>query len=286
MENHVTDAQPDSTAPARQKARFDWGTGTALVTTPSGTSDETSAVPEIVVAPRVLTTPTPAAKVEPKWRSNVRDRAAIVTRFQVPLREMLARDANEGDTRLIVTDVLTEILGYDKFADLTTEFMTRGEFADYGLRIDGKLTAFVEVKRIGLKLSPKHLLQVERYSAQEGIEWAILTNGIDWKVWHLSAGLPVHVDLVLEFSLLSDDVKALIDSLIYVAKESLRRNELIETWERLAATTPAILLDVLFSETVIVEIRRELKRQTGRYLAVEDIAQIVRNGVIDPKLLA
>lgn len=52
-----------------------------------------------------------------------------------------------GDTRLLVTDMLCYGLGYDKFDDLTTEFAVRGEFADYGVRIDKQLVAFIEVKR-------------------------------------------------------------------------------------------------------------------------------------------
>ena len=33
--------------------------------------------------------------------------------FSKPLTELVARDANEGDTRLLVTDFLCEGLGYD-----------------------------------------------------------------------------------------------------------------------------------------------------------------------------
>jgi hypothetical protein len=38
--------------------------------------------------------------------------------------------ARQGDTRLLITDFLCEALGFDKFADLTTEYMVKGEFAD------------------------------------------------------------------------------------------------------------------------------------------------------------
>jgi hypothetical protein len=35
--------------------------------------------------------------------------------------DLIARNANEGDTRLLVTDFLCDGLGYDKYEDLTTE---------------------------------------------------------------------------------------------------------------------------------------------------------------------
>lgn len=68
---------------------------------------------------------------------------------------LTSRDANEGDTRLLVTDFLCDALGFDKYADLTTEYQVKGEFADYGVRIDRELIAFIEVKRVATKLAPK-----------------------------------------------------------------------------------------------------------------------------------
>jgi hypothetical protein len=59
-----------------------------------------------------------------------------IRRYSKPLADLVARDANEGDTRLLVTDFLCDGLGFDKYADLTTEYQVKGEFADYGLRID------------------------------------------------------------------------------------------------------------------------------------------------------
>ena len=70
-----------------------------------------------------------------------------------------------------------DALGFDKYADLTTEYQVKGEFADYGVRIDRELIAFIEVKRVATKLAPKHLRQVEMYAVNEGVEWVLLTNG-------------------------------------------------------------------------------------------------------------
>jgi Type I restriction enzyme R protein N terminus (HSDR_N) len=128
----------------------------------------------------------------PKWEADARDRVrAAVRRFARPLADLVARDANEGDTRLLVTDFLCDGLGYDKYEDLTTEYQVKGEFADYGVRIAKQLVAFIEVKRAATKLGAKHLRQVEMYAVNEGVEWMILTNGQVWQGWHLTAGLPV-----------------------------------------------------------------------------------------------
>ncbi|HEY0069581.1 MAG TPA: type I restriction enzyme HsdR N-terminal domain-containing protein, partial [Chloroflexia bacterium] len=145
----------------------------------------------------------PVGRTMPKWEQEVRERLKkAIARYSKPLADMVQRDANEGDTRLLVTDFLCEALGFDKYSDMTTEYLVKGEFADYGLRIDKQLVAFVEVKRATTKLDAKHLRQVEMYAVNEGVEWCILTNGQQWKVYHITGGLPIIIDLALDVNLL------------------------------------------------------------------------------------
>src|SRR6476620_11942086 len=156
----------------------------------------------------------------PKWESDARDRLRIsIRRFNKPLADMIQRDANEGDTRLLVTDFLCDALGFDKFEHLTTEYLVKGEFADYGIRLDKQLVAFLEVKRVTTKLGVKHLRQVEMYAVNEGVEWIILTNGNEWQVYHLTGGLPVTIDLVMTVSLLDESpLSEKVNQLYYLTR--------------------------------------------------------------------
>jgi hypothetical protein len=64
---------------------------------------------------------------KPKWEVQARERLkAAVRRYSRPLSDMADRDANEGDTRLLVTDFLCDGLGYDKYEDLSTEYQVKG----------------------------------------------------------------------------------------------------------------------------------------------------------------
>ncbi len=174
----------------------------------------------------------PASRAGPKWEAEARDRLrAGLRRFSKPLADLAARDANEGDTRLLVTDFLCDALGFDKYADLTTEYQVKGEFADYGVRIDRELIAFIEVKRIATKLAPKHLRQVEMYAVNEGVEWVLLTNGAVWQVYHLTGGLPVVIDLALDVNLLGEQSAGqTVNQLFYLTRESLKRRHVsVET---------------------------------------------------------
>lgn len=172
------------------------------------------------------TKPVKAPRGAPKWESDTRDRLrTAVKRYSKPLADLVARDANEGDTRLLVTDFLCDALGYDKYEDLTTEYQVKGEFADYGVRVDKQLVAFIEVKRCTTRLGEKHLRQVQSYAVNEGVEWVWLTNGQNWQVWHITGGLPIVMDLAMDVDLLADGPpQAKIDQLFYLTRESYRRH--------------------------------------------------------------
>ncbi len=244
---------------------------------------ETPIVPpeEIVKAIKTL------KSAAPKWEAIGRERVkAAARRFHTPLTDLVKRDANEGDTRLLVTDFLCECLGFDKYEDLTTEYQVKWEYADYGIRIDKQLAAFIEVKRCTQKLGPKHLRQVQTYAVNEGVEWMILTNGQVWQVWHLTGGLPVVMDLVLEVDLLGNESFAhKCDLLFHLSKEAIKRRLLDELWKVRAATSPKSIASILTSDSVIEAVRKELRRQTDYNSKNGEIKNALEREVIRPELL-
>jgi predicted type IV restriction endonuclease len=243
----------------------------------------------------VLPDKVPAAKSSgaeprslPKWEAAARERArTAVRKFARPLADLVERDANEGDTRLLVTDFLCEGLGFDKYEDLTTEYQVKGEFADYGVRIDRQMVAFIEVKRCTQKLGIRQLRQVQMYAVNEGVEWMILTNGQVWQVWHLTGGLPVVVDLALEIDLLSEVTStAKANALFHLSKEAIKRRLLDELWKAKAATAPRSLAAVLVSEPVLEAVRKEVRRRTTYNSDVREIEKIIRADVVRVELQA
>jgi len=232
--------------------------------------------------------PAPKAdKAMPKWESDTRERVkAAVKKFQKPLADLVARDANEGDTRLLVTDILCDGLGYDKYEDLTTEYQVKVDFADYGVRVDKQLVAFIEVKRCTQTLNQKHLHQVQSYAVNEGVEWMILTNGRVWQVWHMSPGMPVQMDKVIDIDLLSDDfVAKKVDAMFYLSREAFKKHQIDEMWKRAAATSPKSLAKVVLSDKIVDEIAKELRRQTGHRADPKALAETLRTQVIDSSAL-
>ena len=228
--------------------------------------------------------PKPSAAT-PKWETVARERMrAAIKKFSRPLADLVARDANEGDTRLLVTDMLCEGFGFDKYAELTTEYRVKGEFADYGIRLDKDLIAFLEVKRVATKLAAKHLRQVETYAVNEGVEWVILTSGVVWQVYHITGGLPIVVDLALEVDLFGDDTLAQkANQLYYLTKESLKRRQIDALWQAKRATSPKSFAKVLCSDSVVTAIRKELRRTTGQSVTDEEIVRLLDETVLRPE---
>lgn len=203
----------------------------------------------------------------PKWESAAKDRIKSgLTKVAKPIEGLRSRDAVEADTRLLVTDVLCDLLGYDKYEDLTAEYQVKGEFADYGVRIEKQLVAFVEIKRVSQKLNATHLRQVENYALKNGVSWAILTNAQHWQVYHVEAvtGEQSELALVVEVDLLDAAVRAneKVERLFLFSREGIQRGRLDNFWREKFATSSKALRPILLSDPVIAEIRKELWRST------------------------
>ncbi len=62
---------------------------------------------------------------------------AGIKRFQPIIASAKARDLNESDTVFIVTDMLSEVFGYDKYSEITSETAIRGTWCDLAIKLDG-----------------------------------------------------------------------------------------------------------------------------------------------------
>jgi hypothetical protein len=241
---------------------------------------------EAPLTPAPIAAPAIERPTTPKWETDARERVkAGIRKFSKPLADFVARDVNEADTRLLITDFLCEVLGYDKYSDVTAEFAIKGDFADYGLRIDKQLVALIEAKRATTKLSPKHLRQVVDYGVREGVDWLILTNGGHWQVYHLGRVVPIVVDLATEVDLLgTDQPSKKADRLFPITRDGMKHGVMDEVWKAKRATTPKAIARVLIAPAVVTAVRKELRRQTEYSATDEEILGLVR-ATISPECL-
>src|SRR5215210_7423482 len=137
----------------------------------------------------------------PQVASRVANRlSAGIKRFQPILASAKSRDVNESDTVIIVTDMLSEVFGYDKYSEITSECSIRGTWCDLAIKIDGAFEYLIEVKAIGLDLKDSYTKQAVDYSANQGTDWVILTNAEIWRVYRVTFAKPIVHELVLEIN--------------------------------------------------------------------------------------
>jgi predicted type IV restriction endonuclease len=216
----------------------------------------------------------------PKWEQTARLRvAAGLKKLAKPTVMLKEKDAVEADTRHLVTDILCDVLGFDKYENLTAEFAVKGDFADYGIRIDKQLQAFIEVKRISQKLSASHLRQVESYALKEGVQWAILTNAQVWQAYHVMPvkGQQSEVTLIFEVDILDETVKSSLktDLMFLISIEGLSKGRLAEYLSAQNAISPKTLKPILLSNDVLATVRKEIKRKTKHNIDPKELKSAV-----------
>ncbi|MCG2796825.1 MAG: type I restriction enzyme HsdR N-terminal domain-containing protein [Actinomycetia bacterium] len=198
-------------------------------------------------------------KVPAKVQARV---TAALKRFQPVLSSALARDVNESDTAAIVTDILAEIFGYDKYHEVTSEHQIRSTYCDLAIDIEGRVRLLLECKAIGLDLKEKHVRQAVNYAANQGVDWVVLTNAINWQVYKIDFAKPVKEELVLELNMLELNPRAAgtVEDLFLLTREGLMKSALPDYYVQKQATSRFVLGAIVLSDPVVTIVRRELKR--------------------------
>jgi len=193
----------------------------------------------------------------------VSDRLSKETRkFQRVLKTAKDRDVNESDTVVIVTDMLANVFGFDKYTEITSEYAIRGTFCDLAVKVDGKVKYLIEVKAIGLNLSESHLRQAVGYGAQHGIQWVILTNGVNWEIYRIKFEKPLGHDLLTEFNILDLSARKREDQeiLYLLCKEGLSKAVIEDFHEHVRSVNKFVISAILQTEASLNLVRRELRR--------------------------
>lgn len=221
------------------------------------------------------------AKVTDRMKSSLK-------RFQTVLKKAKARDINESDTVLIITDMLEQIFGYDKYTEITSEHAIRNTFCDLAVNTDGDLAFLIEVKAIGLDLKENHIKQAVDYAANQGTDWVVLTNGIEWHIYKVIFGKPISAELVEKFDMLelSNKNKDHLGILGLLAKESQKKGHLEEHHSIKQIMNKHTLGAILCSDPVLKVIKRELKRISSDVKVSEcEIQEMLEHEVIKREVL-
>ncbi len=210
------------------------------------------------------------------------------SRFQRILRKASDSDVNEADTVIIISDMLSDVFGFDKYTEVTREYAIRNTYCDLAVKVDDDIKYLIEVKSISIDLKENHLRQAVDYGAHEGIQWVVLTNGLIWQVYSIVLKKTVEYEKVFELDFLNINARKSQDQglLFLLAKEGLRKDVIADYHERIQSLNRNVISAIILSEPSLSLIRRELRRLTpGLRVELPEIESILRNETLKRNIL-
>lgn len=208
---------------------------------------------------------------------------AGLKKYQPIVRKLAERDISEADTVTVIKDMLTDIFGYDKYAELTSEQQIRGTFCDLAIRVEGKVHYLAEVKSAGTTLNENHLRQAVNYGAHQGIEWVLLTNGIIWKVFRIKFGQPIDWEEVYQFDMGALSTRSHDDlaKLYMLCRESISTDALQAFHKQAQILNRYVIAELLQGDAAVGAIRKELRRLfDGLKVTDDELRVFLTNDVV------
>lgn len=216
------------------------------------------------------------AKVENRLISGLKKFQSIVSSARV-------KDINESDTVVIITDMLSELFGYDKYTEITSEQAVKKTFCDLAIKVDGKVKLIIEVKSAGIDLKADHIRQAVDYGSNSGVDWIVLTNASNWKVFKIIFGKPVGHELIYEFDFTSLNIKKSTDKelLFNLCKESLNKSGLENFYIQKQTFSKFFIGQLLLTDSLLDSIKKTLRRVSPDIkVSNEEIKELLENEVL------
>ena len=193
----------------------------------------------------------------------------VINRLPSPLKafskialNQRSRDVAEADTVTLVKDIMADCFGYDKYSELTSEHQVRGTFCDLAIKIEGRIQFLVEVKGAGTQLNESHIAQAVNYGANEGIEWVVLTNSIEWKLYRIKFTQPLSREEVTSFSLPEVNLRSEDDlrRVFLLCREGLSAGAMDTFHKNAQILNRYTIAELLKSDSVASIVRREFRK--------------------------
>jgi hypothetical protein len=210
-------------------------------------------------------------------------------KYQGIISQIKKKDANESDTVTVITDILQDIFGYDKYSDITSEYAIRGTYCDLAILDDHKKISFlIEVKAVSVALNDNHIKQALDYGANAGVNWVLLTNAETWMLYKIKFGQPIDKELVSEFSLLTINPKSEkeLETLFVISKDGQEKTAIEDFYSSIQVKNKFIIGCLLNSPDVYALIRKTMKKLFDDVkISDQEIADIMANDIIKREII-
>jgi len=216
-----------------------------------------------------------------------------LTKFSTVVNNLHLRgkSSSEDDARIILNDMLSDVLGYDKYNELRTEMRKGNGRYDYVVKLqDGpnskkkdRFDFVVEAKAAHVTLSQAHINQTLTYCAMSGIDYFILTNAVNWQLYKVKhSKKSPEAKLIHEVNFLTNkNIDSLTEEFYLFSKHAYLSGD----WDHVASVAGATKVEdvvaVLLSDKVVSYITKEVaKASNGIKISEELIMDILENQIV------
>ena len=227
------------------------------------------------------------AKIPHKIQERIK---AALRRFKPLLKAARERDAGRADTAMLALDLLSELFGYDRYSEITSELDNKESVFDFSIQTEGQPRMLVRVSPIGMAPDDRYLLATAQYAQMNGVDWIIMTNGIAWQVHHVEdvgANAP-ETPVVLAFDLLQMQPgrEAHLGTIHLLTREGHEKAGLSHFKLRLEMTNRHYLGAMVLSDAVVASVRRELQKlNPDLRVTPAELRENLAKGVLRPDIV-
>lgn len=226
-------------------------------------------------------------KISAKFAKRVTEQ---VKKYKVILKQLRKNQVNEANTVKVINDILADVLGYDKYEEITSEYLERGTFCDLAIkRSNDKAYMMIEVKGVTVDLKERHVMQVMGYATGHGAKWMILTNGINWQVYSVKYTKPIDKELVFEFNFLELNTKEQkqLEMLFAISKDGQEDSAIDELYSNNRVKNKYIIAGLIDSVEVHKLIKKLVRVYFGNSVKIteDEIAMFIRADIFRHEIM-
>lgn len=184
---------------------------------------------------------------------------------------------DEQNTRRKLIEPLVELLGWDMLSsevelEYSVQMGVGTKKVDYALMLEGTPVVFIEAKGVDTSISDSHRSQLKSYMRQTGVDWGLLTNGIQLELVKRKKDRDRPDEVTLgAFSL--QELPDNVHFLQALSKESIETGEAERIAENIEATQLAATQLRENKEPIANQITQVVTEEIG-----ESVSQTVEDG--------
>lgn len=215
----------------------------------------------------------------------------------IPIFSNLAakgKATSEDDARIILNDVLSYVLGYDKYNELKTEQREKNGRLDYLVTLNegpkkkkGRADFVIEAKAVHVCLNQHHVDQTLSYCLTAGLDYFFLTNVLHWQLYQVKRSKKSpQANLIYEVNFSGDNNSETLAEEFYIfSKASYLARDWDTISEQVKATNESDILAVLLSDRMIKRVCKQLEEIHGARVSDEMVKEIIETKIIRADIL-